>query len=807
MRGKLIIFLLYLFVCVTGGTYAQKTNNFAADNPQVLFQQIQLALNQGDYPTAKKKMQPLLDFFEKNADMVEVDQQTTYIDEYVFFVGSYVDILTKMQEVELSWNILIHAEEFLTNKFSQIPYATRGIEMYFGVVASTVYDYDNALYHLSNAKRMHDNAGDNHPFYTLSIYYTLSAIYSVTKDFAFAKLIADEVDEYIQYEKYKEYFESKGVDYDPSSVELQSLMTLPAALYFTLGYKDKALERYESFFDRYGLYQLGYNWDQKRNEYAFALVAAENFSKSKEIFKITWEIGTDPARIEEALIGLTIDCIADSSDEAMGYLHQVNRSMLRNINSVLPQLSDLQKQNYWEKRLEDLAIINLTALGVFKETREMRELAYDIALYAKSMQDKQLHEVAKWQEVKKTLSKNEVAIEFVVCPSVSGDNIRLGALILRKNSKIPQYVDLCDISNMNLFTSAHTDTAKINQYYAEEDTLLYSLIWQKVVPLINECDVVYYSPISILSRLNLEVVSDGQRRMNQRFTLHQVSSTASIGSIKALKWQKRGDAVIYGGLIYDESVEEMQAAAKAYHIAPDEEMLAMRSIYQEVDDSRGAINILSGTLEEAQAIRDILVHNESNVTLFTEEQGNEESIKALGGHAPYILHIATHGFFLSSSYDQYQHRSITDRLDVLDNNQQYSMLYTGLLMAGASNAWLGREIPDGVEDGILTSYELSQIDLTGCRLAVLSACETGLGVPNSAFVNIGLGHALKLAGVQTVITSLWEVPDDATVILMKTFYEYISAGIDPSQALIKAQEVVRAKFPQPYYWAAFHLID
>ena len=112
-----------------------------------------------------------------------------------------------------------------------------------------------------------------------------------------------------------------------------------------------------------------------------------------------------------------------------------------------------------------------------------------------------------------------------------------------------------------------------------------------------------------------------------------------------------------------------------------------------------------------------------------------------------------------------------------------------------------------VQTGILTSYEISQLDLSNCQLAVLSACETGLGFVNNYMGDIGLKRALKLAGVRTIVVSLWEVSDDATMLLMQHFYSNLAKGDSPQPALEKAKEEVKNNFPQPYYWAGFCVVD
>ncbi|MEN8006215.1 MAG: CHAT domain-containing tetratricopeptide repeat protein [Candidatus Krumholzibacteriota bacterium] len=94
------------------------------------------------------------------------------------------------------------------------------------------------------------------------------------------------------------------------------------------------------------------------------------------------------------------------------------------------------------------------------------------------------------------------------------------------------------------------------------------------------------------------------------------------------------------------------------------------------------------------------------------------------------------------------------------------------------------------------------------RLAVLSACETGSGRILSGEGVLGLSSAFLIAGVRTVVASLWPVDDGATAALMKEFYAELSAGHDVATALARAQEAIREKpaTAHPFYWAGFVVV-
>jgi CHAT domain-containing protein len=136
------------------------------------------------------------------------------------------------------------------------------------------------------------------------------------------------------------------------------------------------------------------------------------------------------------------------------------------------------------------------------------------------------------------------------------------------------------------------------------------------------------------------------------------------------------------------------------------------------------------------------------------------------------------------------------------------MIRSGLVLAGGNHAWkTGKSLRPDLEDGILTAYEISQMNLANTELVVLSACETGLGdlVGNEGVY--GLQRAFKIAGAQHVIMSLWQVPDVQTQELMTAFYiNWLSQKMPIPEAFAAAQKVMREKYEHPFFWAGFVLV-
>jgi CHAT domain-containing protein len=130
------------------------------------------------------------------------------------------------------------------------------------------------------------------------------------------------------------------------------------------------------------------------------------------------------------------------------------------------------------------------------------------------------------------------------------------------------------------------------------------------------------------------------------------------------------------------------------------------------------------------------------------------------------------------------------------------------LFAGANAAWKNDSLPPDMDDGILTSLEISQMYLPTTKLVVVSACETGLGDIKGDEGVYGIQRAFKMAGANFLVLSLWPVPDRETSELMQEFYRRWLSGKPIQEAFRLAQNQIKKKYrDEPSKWAAFVLIN
>lgn len=393
-----------------------------------------------------------------------------------------------------------------------------------------------------------------------------------------------------------------------------------------------------------------------------------------------------------------------------------------------------------------------------------------------------------WREVQNNLNSRDLAIEFTICGNKS-----YAAVLLRKDWESPKLIELCTIDDIERLCQIGT------RIYSNNNQL-YSCIWEKLEPYFKKGDNIYFAPHGLVHQLNIEVLcgADG-KPMNKKCNLYRVSSTGNL--VEDHESLKYNSATLFGGLNYDTDTTSMLAINRNFVSTPS---LQGRRLLDESVQTRAGWNYLPGTAEEVRNVGDILGRNKIETTTYTDETGTEESFKALSGNSTPIIHIATHGFYLE---DKNARRVEMFQVFEENNTQTISPLKrSGLMFSGGQHAWLGREIPEGIDDGVLTAEEIAGMNLTGTDLLVLSACQTGLGEITNEGVE-GLQRGFKIAGVNTIIMSLWEVSDAATEVLMTKFYSLLIKGKTKREAFDAAVEAVKKEYPSPEYWAAFIMLD
>ena len=453
-------------------------------------------------------------------------------------------------------------------------------------------------------------------------------------------------------------------------------------------------------------------------------------------------------------------------------------------------------------------------------TLEAQAENLDKQLVNLSQEYRHLHEQLQtdWKMVQQHLKQNDAAIELVSFPYFSfrgwTDSVIYIAMVLRQGYTQPKLVYLFEEKQLSTILKKEDgtlDQTYINRLYKQSKSgnPLYKLIWQPLDSLMQGVTTVYAAPSGLLHKMALGAIpaNDGNT-VESKYGLQIVGTTADIINKKEDFIDKKSvqQAIVFGGINYDiASLKPMDFISNA-----DNNVYA----YVPSDSTRGTSgkwNYLGGTFNEAEEVANEFKHQKITTHFYSDSIATETLFKKMPINASSIMHIATHGYFFPDIA-----KKKDDGIQLMNEEKQTAfkasenpLLRSGLIFAGANTAWTNPDyVSTETDDGILTAYEISNMDLSNVKLAVLSACETGLGDIKGSEGVFGLQRAFKLAGVKNIIMSLWKVPDEKTRELMQGFYQFCFNGKTISEAFNSAQNIMRNKYPaSPYYWAGFTLLQ
>lgn len=385
-----------------------------------------------------------------------------------------------------------------------------------------------------------------------------------------------------------------------------------------------------------------------------------------------------------------------------------------------------------------------------------------------------------WKDIQRGLRKEESCIEFVkylkngYAWSNSGLISHYAAIVLSGNGQAPTFVDLFDEEEL-----LDVYNYQPKSYDTEQGKVLYSKIWGKLQQYLDGKESVFFSPMGLLNLMNIELLTDstGQTAL-QRFNLYRVSSTKNV--IFPSNERKPAYAVTFGDIDYDNAQTVLDSL-----------------------NTRGNWSYLKNTQYEINRLKELFSENNISITANVGKGATEALFKALDGTNADIVHVASHGYYIPRGQREsipYFAKSESTK------NVQDELFYSGLIMSGGQKAWTDSTFGVDRNDGILTAYEISKLDLHNVNLVVLSACETGLGddLLDGIF---GLQRAFKKAGAGSILMSLWKIDDKATSEFMSLFYEKLVKGYSKHEAYTFATHTMKEKYQDANYWASFVLLD
>jgi CHAT domain-containing protein/tetratricopeptide (TPR) repeat protein len=326
---------------------------------------------------------------------------------------------------------------------------------------------------------------------------------------------------------------------------------------------------------------------------------------------------------------------------------------------------------------------------------------------------------------------------------------------------------------------------------------LYTIIFAPLESHLSSKTDIFISPDGQLSLLPFEILPgpDG-KYVVEKYHISYLSSGRDL-----LKFKKRYESTDQALVMVNPNFDLSKKTPAASNRANAPRTVNPPTFHYEL--SRGVsqclgtpFNRINNTQEEAESIERTLNRiGEIRVESYCGDKAVEEVLKGIET-PPRLLHLATHGYFCEDT-------SLSEN----------PLLRCGLALAGANQHFDKNAGGDSqAENGILTGFEASGLNLVGTELVTLSACETGVGEVRNGEGVFGLRRAFQHAGARSILMSLWRVPDQETCELMAEFYRNWLGGQTKKEALRQAELKVlnlcrqRCGAGHPYLWGAFVLV-
>ena len=388
-------------------------------------------------------------------------------------------------------------------------------------------------------------------------------------------------------------------------------------------------------------------------------------------------------------------------------------------------------------------------------------------------------------------------------------DLKIFASVMRKNWEHPQIIflgnlfDLIHEENNDIFDIVYFHDNKreyFNKLYKNPD--ITKSIWGKIISVadIQPGENIHFVTNNIFNNIAIESMAvNSDTIMSDMYNMYRLSSVRELNK-KAISYSPSDKCVAFGFVDYGTTIHEDIRDSK----------------YPEILN-RSKLQKLVSTAEEMDLVKDLIPTTERKWGW----NANEYEFSKLSEKSPEILFFSTHGFNydpsrLEQKESEYLYGDPTLRnIDDLSYETK-SMYCSGMYLSMTNSNYTYDFRTYFASNGMLTAKEVSLYDFSNTNLAILSACSTGLGGESHEGI-LGLQRGFKLAGVGSIIATLWDIDENASKLLISEFLKNYTSGMSKHESLKNAQLFVRnyrsddifapISFANPYYWAGFILID
>lgn len=499
--------------------------------------------------------------------------------------------------------------------------------------------------------------------------------------------------------------------------------------------------------------------------------------------------------------GVVLDSLLEDRVVAQASKRPEQRAQLEQLRAA--------KQGLMQSRLEASKDVNEPTLQSRSTEREklanqVEELEGVLARQGAALGRSRKSLSVTVEQVQKGIPKQSVLVEIIRYSHYKGTNKwedRYGAIIIASAGE-PKWISLGTASlietNIVLYQSLVRGGAR--ERGASLLSALHHQLWAPLEPALpKDTKTIILSPDGALNFLSFAtLLTPEDMFLSQKYSIRYVSSGRDLLRERRPVRGKR--MAIYANPHFSgQALEAKHVATTDFFALRGQEMRELKTL---------PLPPLPGTAKESAALVAQAKNWNWPTEVYLDAAASEAQLRTVD--SPYILHLATHGFFLPEEQRKETELELGWRgiggvrptmggsggLSVVSSGMSRPIVLknpmhrSGLALAGAQTtleAWKRGETPPTENDGIVTAEEVGGLKLDGTWLVTLSACDTGVGEARSGEGVLGLRRGFIQAGAQNLLMTLWSVSDEQTAKLMVDFYTVAEKTGSAPQALADVQ--------------------
>lgn len=378
-----------------------------------------------------------------------------------------------------------------------------------------------------------------------------------------------------------------------------------------------------------------------------------------------------------------------------------------------------------------------------------------------------------WNDLKKYLKSHEALVKIIDLPINFFDR-QYVALVVTSDSSSPGMVLLPKKRDLFRIRLENQETEKI---------------WNPIYQFLGNQKDLYLCLEGNLIDCQWSKIPFQGKKLLDIYDLHYLLSTRDFVRLK----QEQIDSV--------PSKRDLYGFGGAYFSAPSSSK-GMRG---------QGVQYLPGSREELCSV-DTMLPEGWNLHSFLGREANKVNFLQLSFQtAPHsVIHIATHGFSLLYDETVSDGRIVSFKENPWIGTSAYKdpMMRHGFLLTGANRYW-NKPVPyDAIDSGIVTAQDVSQMNLFGTDLVIMSACQSVSGEMKDGEGLFGLIRAFKVAGAKAVLANVNNISDSETISFITTFYRYWMDGNSMFDAFCRTQrELMNVDPENEFLWSGFVLFE